>query len=172
VGWFARTSDNPCRAERPTLVQREADGLALQYQAALQEVQTPMPASLQPTAEALDRDVALIRSRTCARSRFDPAARTIAAYLRAPPRARAARGLHLISSPLSFHFECRYCFPENHHVPTAALIIAGLLTAPTCSAARSRPLPSTKPARSLHVGTSVSKTSKAASKCGHGTAMK
>jgi hypothetical protein len=46
----------------PTLVQREADGLTRQYQAALQEVQAPMPVSLQPTAEALDRDVALIRA--------------------------------------------------------------------------------------------------------------
>jgi hypothetical protein len=62
VGWFARTAETtPVVAQAPTLLQREADGLALQYQAALQEVQAPMPASLRPTAEALDRDVALIR---------------------------------------------------------------------------------------------------------------
>ena len=43
-------------------MQREAEGLTLQYQAALQEVQAPTPAVLQPTVEALDRDVALIRA--------------------------------------------------------------------------------------------------------------
>jgi len=64
VGWFARTSGpaTTSRASEPTLVQREADGLTRQYQAALQEMQVPMPVSLQPTAEALDRDVALIRA--------------------------------------------------------------------------------------------------------------
>lgn len=62
VGWFARGTDTSTTAQAPTLVQREADGLARQYQAALQEVQAPMPSSLQPTAEALDRDVALIRA--------------------------------------------------------------------------------------------------------------
>jgi len=64
VGWFARTAGvtAPTQAQSPTLVQREADGLSRQYQAALQEVQVPMPPSLQPTAEALDRDVALIRA--------------------------------------------------------------------------------------------------------------
>lgn len=63
VGWFARTSGPApaMPATSPTLVQREADGLTRQYQAALQEMQAPMPASLEPTAEALDRDVALIR---------------------------------------------------------------------------------------------------------------
>ncbi|MFC5579073.1 hypothetical protein ACFPOA_13750 [Lysobacter niabensis] len=61
VSWFAHT-DAPVRVQEPTLVQREADGLTRQYQAALQEVQVPMPASLQPTAKALDRDVALIRA--------------------------------------------------------------------------------------------------------------
>lgn len=60
TGWFARTSTTTPAA--PTLVQREADGLARQYQAALQEVQAPMPASLQPTAEALDHDVAVIHA--------------------------------------------------------------------------------------------------------------
>jgi len=64
VGWFARTSGPTTspEASEPTLVQREADGLTRQYQAALQEMQAPMPASLQPTVEALDRDVAMIRS--------------------------------------------------------------------------------------------------------------
>lgn len=61
VGWFGR-ADILATGQAPTLVQREADGLSLQYQAALQEVQAPMPASLQATAEALDRDVALIRA--------------------------------------------------------------------------------------------------------------
>jgi len=62
VGWFARTGDIAPAAPEPTLVQREAEGLTLQYQAALQEVQAPTPAVLQPTVEALDRDVALIRA--------------------------------------------------------------------------------------------------------------
>ena len=62
VGWFARIVDVPPAAQTPTLVQLEADGLSRQYQAALQEMQAPMPASLQSTAEALDRDVALIRA--------------------------------------------------------------------------------------------------------------
>ena len=66
VGWFARTSGPATAPEaagsEPTLVQREADGLTRQYQAALQEMQAPMPASLQPTAEALDRDVAVIHA--------------------------------------------------------------------------------------------------------------
>ena len=62
VGWLAqRPAPQPQPSEAATLVQREADSLALQYQAALQEVQAPMPVSLQPTAEALDRDVAVIR---------------------------------------------------------------------------------------------------------------
>jgi hypothetical protein len=66
VGWFARTSNTgspeASGTEQTTLVQREADGLTRQYQAALQEMQTPIPASLQPTVEALDRDVATIRA--------------------------------------------------------------------------------------------------------------
>lgn len=61
VGWF-ENSGLPMARPTPTLVQREADGLARQYQAALQEVQVPMPATLRPTAEALDRDVAMIRA--------------------------------------------------------------------------------------------------------------
>lgn len=61
VGWFGR-ADILTTGQAPTLVQREADGLSLQYQAALREVQAPMPASLQSTAEALDRDVAVIRA--------------------------------------------------------------------------------------------------------------
>jgi hypothetical protein len=62
VGWFARTNDGATASTNPTLVQREAEGLTLQYQAALQEVQAPTPASLKPTVEALDRDAALIRA--------------------------------------------------------------------------------------------------------------
>lgn len=63
VGWFARTSNVATPdASAPTLVQREADGLTRQYQAALQEVQAPTPASLKPTVDALDRDVAVIRA--------------------------------------------------------------------------------------------------------------
>ncbi len=61
AGWLARMGD-VATAPAPTLVQLEAEGLSRQYQAALQEVQAPMPASLRPTAEALDRDVALIRA--------------------------------------------------------------------------------------------------------------
>ncbi|QNP39610.1 hypothetical protein [Lysobacter solisilvae (ex Woo and Kim 2020)] len=61
AGWLARTGQY-ASPPAPTLVQREADSLSRQYQAALQEVQAPIPASLQPTAEALDRDVATIRA--------------------------------------------------------------------------------------------------------------
>lgn len=60
VGWFARTAD--VASHGPTLVQLEADSLSRQYQAALKEVQAPIPESLQPTAKALDRDVAMIRA--------------------------------------------------------------------------------------------------------------
>jgi hypothetical protein len=60
AGWFARTSDRA--TPEATLVQREADGLTRQYQAALQEVQVPIPPSLKPTADELDRDVAVIRA--------------------------------------------------------------------------------------------------------------
>lgn len=66
LGWFIRspggTGMSPA-APAPTLVQREADGLIRQYQAALKEVESaPMPAHLQPTVKALDRDAALIRA--------------------------------------------------------------------------------------------------------------
>lgn len=56
--WQGRVSTS---TPADTLVQREADGMARQYQAALQELapaQAPRP--LQSTIEALDRDVALI----------------------------------------------------------------------------------------------------------------
>ncbi|MFD0739297.1 hypothetical protein ACFQZQ_08400 [Lysobacter koreensis] len=44
-----------------TLVQREADGMTRQYQAALRELApAPAPALLQPTLDELDREVALI----------------------------------------------------------------------------------------------------------------
>ncbi|HEV8694524.1 MAG TPA: hypothetical protein VGQ93_10155 [Lysobacter sp.] len=63
VGWFARSPDNAATAQGPTLVQREADGMTRQYQAALQEMQAaPMPASLKPTIDELDRDAAMIRA--------------------------------------------------------------------------------------------------------------
>ncbi|MFC5570318.1 hypothetical protein ACFPN1_09640 [Lysobacter yangpyeongensis] len=61
AGWFARGTQVAAPAS-PTLVQREADGLTRQYQAALQEMQAPTPATLQPTVEALDRDAATIRA--------------------------------------------------------------------------------------------------------------
>jgi hypothetical protein len=62
VGWFARAPDTATLAPGPTLVQREAEGLTQQYQAALKEVAVaPMPTSLQPTLDELDRDAALIR---------------------------------------------------------------------------------------------------------------
>lgn len=61
VGWFARPPDT-APAPGPTLVQREAEGLTRQYQAALKEVAAaPMPTSLQPTLDELDRGAALIR---------------------------------------------------------------------------------------------------------------
>lgn len=61
VGWLVRdTGTAPVPA--PSLVQREAEGLTRQYQAALQEIPAPLPASLRPTVEQLDRDAALIRA--------------------------------------------------------------------------------------------------------------
>lgn len=52
----------PTSAPADTLVQREADGMTRQYQAALQELaHGQAPAPLQPTIDELDRDVALIR---------------------------------------------------------------------------------------------------------------
>lgn len=60
VGWLAQ-APNPRTS--PSLVQREAESLTAQYQAALLEVHAaPVPASLQATVEALDHDAALIRS--------------------------------------------------------------------------------------------------------------
>lgn len=79
VGWFGsqglrRAPEAPATAQA-TLVQREAESLTLQYQAALQELgqrdrrdpvagvmpTARVPASLRPTFEELDRDAALIR---------------------------------------------------------------------------------------------------------------
>jgi hypothetical protein len=63
VGWFGRSSNlvSP-QPQAPTLVQREADNMIRQYQAALIEFEAaPVPASLQPTIEDLDRNAALIR---------------------------------------------------------------------------------------------------------------
>lgn len=49
-------------AEPATLVQREADGMTRQYQAALQELApASVPATLQPALDDLDRSAALIR---------------------------------------------------------------------------------------------------------------
>jgi hypothetical protein len=63
VGWFNRGPNDAATAAGPTLVQREADGMTRQYQAALQEMQAaPMPANLKPTIDELDRDVAMIRA--------------------------------------------------------------------------------------------------------------
>ena len=62
LGWFGRAPGPAPSAPTATLVQIEAEGLTRQYQAALQEMAAaPVPESLQPTVEALDRDVALIR---------------------------------------------------------------------------------------------------------------
>ena len=60
VGWQALRA--PDAHPSYTLVQREADGLTRQYQAALHELAPVAPAgSLQPAFAVLDRDAALIR---------------------------------------------------------------------------------------------------------------
>jgi len=66
VSWWQGTrmpGAAPSPAPSVTLVQREADGLTRQYQAALREF-APLspPGSLQPTFIVLDRDAALIRA--------------------------------------------------------------------------------------------------------------
>ncbi|MGH8078099.1 MAG: hypothetical protein ACREPE_12345 [Lysobacter sp.] len=62
VGWWQDARTPMALSPTDTLVQREADGLTRQYQAALQEL-APMSSagSLQPTFAVLDRDAALIR---------------------------------------------------------------------------------------------------------------
>jgi hypothetical protein len=62
VGWWQGTSAPMTERSSATLVQREADGLTRQYQAAMQELAPASPpGSLQPTFAVLDRDAALIR---------------------------------------------------------------------------------------------------------------
>lgn len=52
----------PAVASAPSLVEREADSLTVQYQAALRELDAhPVPANWQPGIEALDRSAAEIR---------------------------------------------------------------------------------------------------------------
>jgi hypothetical protein len=78
VGWMGRTGFGPGAPAitEATLVQREAESMTLQYQAALQELgqrdrrdpvagvaaNARVPASLKPTFDELDRDAALIRA--------------------------------------------------------------------------------------------------------------
>ena len=53
----------PRLAEHATLVQREANGMTVQYQAALREIAPqPVPAGWQPGLDALDRSAVEIRS--------------------------------------------------------------------------------------------------------------
>lgn len=60
VGWWQGTRMSVATPPA-TLVQREADGLTRQYQAALQEfAPISSPGSLEPTFTVLDRDAALI----------------------------------------------------------------------------------------------------------------
>jgi hypothetical protein len=76
VGWMGSSGFRSAPdVAGPTLVQREAENLTVQYQAALQELgqrdrrdpvagvvaNARVPSSLKPTFEALDRDAALIR---------------------------------------------------------------------------------------------------------------
>lgn len=75
VGLWQRSTSAPA----DTLVQREADGMARQYQAALQEfAPRQAPAPLQPTLDELDRDVALIRDALA----HDPDSRLLLEQLR------------------------------------------------------------------------------------------
>jgi hypothetical protein len=65
VGVLGRLDDSatsPAMDPGATLVQREADGMTRQYQAALQELAPAgVPATLQPALDDLDRSAALIR---------------------------------------------------------------------------------------------------------------
>lgn len=70
-GWLVRgpapTGPVLTAQAQPTLIQREAEGLTRQYQAALTEMRLttgdrPVPTSLAPTIEDLDRNAALIRA--------------------------------------------------------------------------------------------------------------
>ena len=63
VGWWQGARVSVAPTPQATLVQREADGLTRQYQAAMEEfAPISSPGSLQPTFTVLDRDAALIRS--------------------------------------------------------------------------------------------------------------
>lgn len=78
VGWW-QGARAPTAASPETLVQREADGLTRQYQAAMHELAPMSPqGSLQPTFAALDRDAALIQSALVQ----DPDSRLLLAQLR------------------------------------------------------------------------------------------
>jgi len=62
VGRMEYSAPTPASDSAATLVQREADGMTRQYQAALQEfAPAAVPAALQPTFDDLDRDAAMIR---------------------------------------------------------------------------------------------------------------
>jgi len=62
VGWFNSPRIQNNETASATIVQREADGLTRQYQAALKELAAaPASSSLQPTFDDLDRNAALIR---------------------------------------------------------------------------------------------------------------
>ncbi|HEY0502567.1 MAG TPA: hypothetical protein VGD42_03640 [Lysobacter sp.] len=62
LGRFETSVPSPATESGATLVQREADGMTRQYQAALQELApADVPTTLQPTFDDLDRNAALIR---------------------------------------------------------------------------------------------------------------
>jgi len=63
LGRFGAPATSPATESGATLVQREADGMTRQYQAALQELAPAgVPTTLQPTFDDLDRNAALIRN--------------------------------------------------------------------------------------------------------------
>lgn len=82
VGVFEQLNDpatSPAAEPRATLVQREADGMTRQYQAALQELAPAgVPAILQPALDDLDRSAALIRDALA----HDPDSRLLLEQLR------------------------------------------------------------------------------------------
>ena len=77
----------PAVASAPSLVEREADSLTVQYQAALRELDAhPVPANWQPGIEALDRSAAEIREAL----RAQPDSRLLLERLRATYTRRLA----------------------------------------------------------------------------------
>ena len=77
----------PAVASAPSLVEREADTLTLQYQAALRELDAhPVPANWQPGIDALDRSAAEIREAL----RTQPDSRLLLERLRATYTRRLA----------------------------------------------------------------------------------